>query len=311
MRRAFIGVASLVILIAVLQTWAQAPPGKYSDPSRFHLAKPGVPIAGIPQEEAVKIYERQAEKLRQLPGAVSVSFMAEGLMVETANPAALPAAVEGLPVFAIPPVDPRGGRGLDYALSNPPPLYSPPPPEPPTVSEPPPPPECPPGTYLKPGEGRCRRLNPPPFTNVEPKLLPPPPGVIVLKPGKVRENMDSCPEKFEEIKAYGWRFCVDPQNPEEIPPLYGPPIAGIAYEDALAINNRHVDDLMKIPGVVAAGLGIDGIHVETSNPKLVPKQIEGLPVIVDPPVKRGFVGHTLGPAPLASSVPTPTRNNFC
>ena len=30
---------------------------------------------------------------------------------------------------------------------------------------------------------------------------------------------------------------------------------------------RHVDELMKIPGVVAAGLGIDGIHVETSKPE--------------------------------------------
>jgi toxin HigB-1 len=70
------------------------------------------------------------------------------------------------------------------------------------------------------------------------------------------------------------------------------PIAGIAYEDAVAIHYRHVDDLMKIPGVVGAGLGVDGIHVETSNPKLVPQQIEGLPVIVDPPVKRIPTVHT-------------------
>jgi hypothetical protein len=86
MRKTVVGAVSLAILIAVIQTWAQAPQGKYSDPLRFHLAKTGVPIAGIPEEEPLKIYERHAEKLRQLPGAESVSFMAEGLVVSKEQP---------------------------------------------------------------------------------------------------------------------------------------------------------------------------------------------------------------------------------
>lgn len=228
MRKAFIGIVGLAVLVAVIQTWAQAPQGKYSDPAQFHLAKPGVPIAGISEEEALKIYERHAEELRKLPGAVSVSFMAEGLVVETANPAVLPAAVEGLPVFAVPPVDPRAAGGLDYALSNPPKSPPPPVPEPPHDHEAtePPLPECPPGTYLQPGEGRCRLLNPAPSSDApEPKLLPPPSGVIVLKPGKVREQAEKCPEDFpEEVEGYGgWRFCVDPNNPQQVPPLWVPP----------------------------------------------------------------------------------------
>jgi hypothetical protein len=295
MRKTIVGAVSLAIVIVVMQTWAQAPPGKYSDPSRFHLAKPEVPIAGIPQDEALKIYERQAEKLRQLPGAVSVSFMAEGLMVGTANPAALPAAVEGLPVFAVPPVDPRAAGGLDYALSNPPPPYAPPPPESPTVNEPLPPPECPPGTYLKPGEGRCRRLNPPPIANIEPKLLPPPPGVTVLKPGKVRERADTCPEGFEEVEGYGgWRFCVNPRNPEKIPPLWSPPVAGIPYEEVIEIHKRHVEDLANLLGVESVGLQDDGIHVFTKNPEVVPKSAEGVPIIVHPATGRKIklLNHT-------------------
>lgn len=290
MRKAFVGVVSLAILTAVIQTWAQAPQGQYSDPSQFHLAKTGVPIAGIPEEEALKIYERQAETLRQLPGAVSVSFMAEGLVVETANPSALPAVVEGLPVFAIPPVDPRAAPG-GWVLPLPPPA---PPLEPPVVHTEPPPVQCPPGTHAETAASRCRLDNPPPDPpGVE--LLPPPPGVIVLKPGNVREQADSCPEGFQEVKVYNnWRFCINPNKPEPIPPMMAPPIAGIPFEKALEIHNRHVEELSKLPGVDAVGLGADGIHVYTANPEVLPKEVEGVPIIPLPPIGPArFLSHAV------------------
>lgn len=287
MRKAFVGVVSLAVLVAVIQTWAQAPQEKYSDPSQFHLSEPGVPIAGIPVEEALKIYERHAEKLRQLPGAVSVSFMAEGLMVATANPAALPPAVEGLPVFAVPPVDPRAAGGLDYALSNPPP---PPAPEPPHGQHIPRPVECPSYTHFDPEAGRCRLNEPRPPEPDRPtvQLIPPPPGVVVLRPNQAPEHADSCPPGFQELKGgNNWRFCDDPNNPQEIPPLWVPPINGIPYEKALEIHNRHVNKLVLLPGVDGAGMGIDGIYVNTKNPELLPKEVEGVPIKPLPPLGGG------------------------
>lgn len=145
---------------------------------------------------------------------------------------------------------------------------------------------CPPGTFRAPGEGRCQYINPPP-TPEEPEveLLPPPPGVIVLKPGKVREQAEACPEGSQEVKTYNdWRFCLAPGvSQADIPPLWAPPIAGIPYEKALEIHYRHVDELSKLPGVDSVGLRRDGIHVSTSNPAVVPSEVEGLPIIVDPP----------------------------
>src|SRR5438105_1401489 len=73
----------------------------------LHLAHPEMPIAGIAVDEALKIAERHDEELRRLPGAISVSFTAEGLAVETLQPSVLPAAVEKLPVLAVPPGDSR------------------------------------------------------------------------------------------------------------------------------------------------------------------------------------------------------------
>ncbi len=277
--------------VLLLRAFAQAPQNP-RDAARFHLATPGKPIAGIPHDEAIKIYGRHAEELRQLPGAVSVSFTAEGLVVETAEPATLPASVEGLPVFAIPPVDPDAigtlQKGLPSRISPSQPEHGPHP-EPPQVVEQPPLPDCPPDMHREPGEVRCRS-NTPPVDN-EPKLVlnPPPPGVIVLRPGKVREQASACPQEFKEVEGYGgWRFCIDPNKPEEIPPLWSPPINGVPYEKVLEIHRRHMEELTKIPGVHGVGLGADGIHVTTDNPAVVPKEIEGVPIKIEP-LRRGKV----------------------
>jgi hypothetical protein len=107
----------------------------------------------------------------------------------------------------------------------------------------------------------------------------------VLKPGKVREQAERCPEGSQAVTTYNnWRFCLTPGVSEgDIPPLWAPPIAGIPYEKVLEIHRRHVDELAKLPGVKSVGLREDGIHVSTSNPAVVPSQVEGLPIKVDPP----------------------------
>jgi hypothetical protein len=274
----------------ISQSWAQGSQEKGYPPYTPRLAVPGQPIAGIPQEEALKIYERHEEELRKLPGSVSVSFYADGIVVETANPAVLPAAVEGLPVIPVPPVDPRAAMGIDEALSSPPPSPEPYPlPDRPEPAHPDSQP-CPPGSFRAPGEGRCRYINPP-TVEVPPelKLLPPPPGVIVLKPGKVREQAEECPKGFDKVEGYGgWWFCVDPYNPEPIPPLWSPPINGVPFENALEIHDRHASEFMQLPGVESIGLRGDGIHIFTSRPELIPKEVEGVPIIVHPATGKQF-----------------------
>jgi hypothetical protein len=120
---------------------------------------------------------------------------------------------------------------------------------------------------------------------VEVKLLPtlpPPSGVIVLQPGGRREHAESCPAGFQEVVVFDWRFCIEPGSSEPIPPLWVPPIAGIPYEEALKILDRHRDELMRLPGVDSVGMGADGIVVSTTNPAVVPSEIEGVPVRVEP-----------------------------
>jgi hypothetical protein len=290
---AFLG-TSLFLAYAVAQ---QATP-KGEPPQKFQLATPGVPIAGIPHDEALKISERHVKELYNLPGVISVSFTAEGLVVETFKPEVLPPSVEGLPVIPIPPIAKNAAAGLLEPLPTSPPEPVPPEAPPPVVEAPEPPEEpCPPGTHREAPHSRCRYDNPPPEViedSGSSDLLPPPPGVIVLRPEKVREQAESCPENFQEVKVYNnWRFCIDPLRPEPIPPLMAPPIAGIPFEEAQAIHLRHIDELGKLPGVDAVGLGAHGINVYTTNPAVVPKAVEGLPIIVKPPIGPVFLrAHT-------------------
>ena len=271
----------------------------------FHRAQGQHPIGGIAQEQALEIAARHTERLRQLPGAASVSFLAEGLVVATSNPAAVPAAVEGLPVFAVPTVDPRASRGLAYALSHPP---GSPPPEEDRVAYPP---AC--QTTMSrgiPHDSCCVQASFPPGAYVPP--LPPPPGVIVLQPSHfyAREQpcpptfvrwweaghyvcypqAETCPASFKEWKNYGWRFCFGPTPPTEIPMIMVPPIAGIPYYEVLAIYERQRGALGRLPGVcVVSGrsriwLQSDGIHIQTRNPSVVPEKIEGVPTHYGSPI---------------------------
>lgn len=146
-------------------------------------------------------------------------------------------------------------------------------------------------------------------------VLPPPPGVIVLKPGGIREQADACPPAFQELFLYGWRFCVDRNAPEPIPTaMTEPPIAGIPYEEALKILERHQEELSQLPGVTAVGMGSEGITVETTNPSAVPSAVDGVPVKVRPPRGQAVgTDHTFtAPSPqlhggvAVSSIPMPT-----
>ena len=115
-----------------------------------------------------------------------------------------------------------------------------------------------------------------------PERLPPPPGGIVLKADGTQEHrpeLASCPEGSKEHRLYRWRFCNDVANPQPIPShLLAPPIAGVPYEEARAIHNRHKAELAQLPGVQTVGLSGEGIRVRTTRPELVPSFIEGLPV---------------------------------
>lgn len=287
----------ILSVISTLSSWVFAQAPQIKQLQKFHLATPGRPIAGIPQDEALKIFDRHIHELRKLPGVVSVGFTAEGLLVETANPEVLPKNVEGLPVFAMSPVDPDSVGALQKGLPTRPLAPEPDPPQITQGQELPDEP-CPSGAYRSAPHTRCLRENPMNTSDPVIPRLQPPPGVVILKPGKIREQAESCPAEFLEVKGQNnWRFCVDPKKPENIPPLWVPPIAGIPYEQAQEIVERHTNELLHLPGVEGVGLGQDGINLYTNQPGLAPKQVEGLPIKSLPPQGPGkLLGHTLSSA---------------
>jgi hypothetical protein len=115
-------------------------------------------------------------------------------------------------------------------------------------------------------------------------ILPPPPGVVILHADSTREQADSCPEEFTEMKRFSWQLCIDPGFTELVPALMEPPIAELPYEEVVKIHDRHNAALSKLPGVGLVGLGADGIHVHTDRPELVSKEVEGVPIKVFPPM---------------------------
>jgi len=140
-----------------------------------------------------------------------------------------------------------------------------------------------------------------------PPHLPPPPGVILLKPRGVdparseedvlplqeaHPEMEACPPGYREMRRYRWRFCNPENNLQILPAPMALPIAGIPHAEAEAIYNRHAEALGKLEGVTSVGLGADGITVSTSRPELVPGDVEGLPVKTVPPRRFRHTNHT-------------------
>ena len=208
-------------------------------------------IAGRPYEEALAILKRHEPELINLPGADGVSMDGEGIIIYTDNPAVIPVLVEGLPVRSAPPLASR------RTLPSNPPDISPSVPEPSIAGIP----YKDAATILARHQEELMRMpgvqgailgadgievyttNPAalptkveglPVNPLPPlPLLPPPPGVIVLRSGGAREQAESCPSEFKEhVSLGGWRFCLAPGYSGPIPPLMALPIAGVSYEES-------------------------------------------------------------------------------
>ena len=222
------------------------------------LAQP--PVAGRPFEEVLEIVNRHREELLALPGVQDVVVAYEGVLVWTTGDfSVIPDSLEGIPLSPQ-----RAFKPADCGQSR------------------------------DPKTGRCRAPANSSLPKSPPKRLPPPPGVIVLRPGGVREEAAACPRGFREHESVGgWRFCLDPKDPQPIPPLMAPPIAGIPFEEARGILKRNREDLYQLPGVKGMGLGIGGIEVYTDQPEELPPAVEGLPITPLVPSFAHDMAHTL------------------
>ncbi|MGE0826967.1 MAG: hypothetical protein AB7G75_07655 [Candidatus Binatia bacterium] len=213
-------------------TYAGAQPGpSRGDPPDPPSSVERPSVAGVPYNQAQTILGRHEQELIYLPGADRVSMDSEGIIVYTSNPTEVPPQIEGLPVRAMPPLGPTPFSSGEEASG---PLI----PEAHEKMEPLAERQCGTEAYWDAALGQCQRH--PQSAVPDPNLLPPPPGVIILWPGGKREQADTCPDGFTEtLGLNGWRLCLAPGYSEPIPPLEAPPIAGIAYEEALKILERH------------------------------------------------------------------------
>ena len=316
--------SGLLVCLWAVETWAQAVGANLPRVSAPRLIL--APVAGIPYVEAVAIVDRQRPQLMALPGVENVVLTRKGLTIYTDQPDGVPGDVEGLPVTILPlaaqgtPVPDEEGVTDFVPYPNPdlPPLKLPPEREAfPVAGMPAAQAEAilerhkpellarsgvsfvglePEGLYVQVHREGAEKTLPTTIEGLPVRIkflptLPPPPGVIVLRPGGVRESADACPPDFRETQRFDWRFCVDPQKPETIPAIMTPPIAGIPFEEALAILERHQLRLMQLPGVQSVGLGSEGIEVESGDPSLIPDSLEGLPVKALPP-SGPYIGAT-------------------
>jgi hypothetical protein len=231
-------------------------------------------IVGMPLEKAEEIFDRHRGELSQLPGVVDVGMDAYAILVVTTDPAVLPSEIEGIPVEPrlITPPSESPSLSPTEEVSN---IHEEAPGSAGQV-------QCFGNSHWDTTLGDCASNNPvPPPPPVQ--YLPPPPGVIVLHADGTREQADACPKGFKEEKGTGeWRFCIDPGHRVPIPPIMMPPINGIPFEQALEIEDRHLLELLRLPGVDAVYLAADSIVVETNQPKLVPSEVEGVPIRTNP-----------------------------
>jgi hypothetical protein len=267
----------VLVMLVVAWLWILPPPlwaqGSEEEPNWlqeiFAKNRPS-PVAGMPYEDAMAILKRHNQKLINLPGVEGVGLSADGILVYTNNPSVVPSQVEGLPVNTTPPQAP----------------VHLPPTRPQEAETEPPIPDCGPYAHWRPDVGRCQRdstLPPESLIPSTPRMpLPPPAEVLILRPDGTREKAAACPEGLKEETEQGWRFCVPPDYTGSLPPLWEPPIAGIPYEEALVILERHQKALMQLPGVTGVGLSAWGILVLTDTPAVVPSEVEGLPIITRP-----------------------------
>jgi hypothetical protein len=257
--------ACLVIGVMLLRNWTLSPQEAASQPMIPSPTREPPQIAGLPYEEAEAIVKRHRSELMKIPGVQGISIRTRGFLIQmiiysetrTIDPEVLKTATRDIPATI---------EGLPVKVKALP-------------------------------------------------ILPPPPGVIVLRPetadqqrqacppGLLRswngrfvcyEHAETCPPGLKEMQQFGWRVCLD--SSETIPALWELPIAGIPFDEAMAILERHREELMRLPGVQGIGLGAEGIAIEAPDPSAFPSSVEGLLVIVTPPpaVKRFGLNHTYG-----------------
>ena len=65
---------------------------------------------------------------------------------------------------------------------------------------------------------------------------------------------------------------------------------GIPYAEVLQIYAEAKADLLQLPGAEAVGLGLDGIHVHTTEPDALPKEVGGVPIIAASPYTTPIAG---------------------
>jgi hypothetical protein len=137
---------------------------------------------------------------------------------------------------------------------------------------------CGPASHWDTGRGRCQPNRP--------LGAAPPAGFIVVHPEGRQEFAATCPPRSIEQMAGGWRFCLDPQHPGPAAALRTSTVAGVPYEEAVQILERHKEELLARPGVKAVGLEPRGLYVEADQPAELPAAVEGLPLAVYPPRPR-------------------------
>ena len=69
------------------------------------------------------------------------------------------------------------------------------------------------------------------------------------------------------------------------------PIAGLAYDTAVAIFEHHKGQLKRLPGAQGVALGPVGIVVYTETPAALPPKVGGLPVTAGRPLYPRIAGR--------------------
>jgi hypothetical protein len=100
-----LSLVALVVLVLLHPTWGLAHEGEEIEEEGQIIAPVATeeaPIAGMPYEEAVAIYQRQRLVLKQIEGVQDAGLGDDGIYVYAEESADVPLAVDGLPVKRLP-----------------------------------------------------------------------------------------------------------------------------------------------------------------------------------------------------------------
>jgi hypothetical protein len=100
-----LSLVALVVLVLLHPTWGLAHEGEEIEEEGQIIAPVATeeaPIAGMPYEEAVEIFERQRVVLKQIAGVQDAGLGDDGIYVYAEESADVPLALEGMPVKRLP-----------------------------------------------------------------------------------------------------------------------------------------------------------------------------------------------------------------